>query len=62
MTPRPAGCDGPDCFLGDSGWLHYPDCATQQPPAPWPDMAAETALEDGVYRRTQTTTPERSAA
>lgn len=61
MIPRPPSCDGPDCEPSPASWLHYPDCATQQSSAWWPDLAAETAREDGVWRR-ETTTPARRAA
>lgn len=61
MIPRPPSCDGPDCEPSPAGWLHYPDCATQQQSAArWPDMAAETALEDG-YGRTEATPARRAA-
>jgi len=62
--PRPPSCDGPDCEPSPAGWLHYPDCATQYTgPDPRPDTAAQTALEDGAWRRTPTaTTPVRRAA
>ena len=52
MIPRPAGCDGPDCEPTETGWLHYPDCATQHGEDFEPvDMAYATAMEDGYAGR-----------
>lgn len=53
MIPRPPSCDGPDCEPTETGWLHYPDCATQTggEDAEPEDMAFATAMEDGCYRR-----------
>lgn len=58
MTPRPVGCDGPDCRPALAGWTHDPDCATQRPLTvahlshdTGPDWRDATDMEDGCYGR-----------
>lgn len=52
MSPRPPFCDGNDCDITSAGsWDHDGTCGVWDAQDDWrePDLAADAAMEDGVW-------------